>query len=462
MIDSLRHKKAQAHIEREEYVPAWLMLSEMLNEQPDDPKSLYLAGCVLRGQGHTGMALQLFRRALAFASNIPNVWMHFGACLHDTNQYDEARDSFKVVLKALPDDPMPPANIAAGYVQQGNAQLALKWADRALALDPQCRIARVAAGFGNLALGQWAKGWEYSDSLYGETLRIRVYRDPEEPQWDGTKGQTVIVQADQGLGEMLMFSQMLPEMAKDCKKLVVETNPRLLNLFKRNFPEVDVYGTLKERSDLDWPLKYDIDAHMHISAIGRFYRTKDEDFPRKAYLTADPEKRAKWRAWLEQFPKPWVGLAWRGGIARTNEATRSLALAQFKPIMEQGGTFISLAYQDVGLEIARWNIDNREQVHVPDINNEGDFDEWVALIAELDHTVSVLTTAVHVCGALGKRCHVLVPSVCQWQHAYGGDGMVWYPPSTVRNYRQREGESWSRVITEIAGDYQAFVMPLAA
>src|SRR5690242_1256003 len=184
-------------IEREEYAQAWPVASAMLNDNPDDPKGLYFSGWILRSQGHIGMALQMFRRALAIERSVPNIWMHYGACLHDTHQYDDAREAFQLVHKVLPKDAMPVANIAATYVQQGRANQAVEWADKALAITPDNRIARVAKAYGCLALGRWADGWEHVEALYGEAITIRVYKDPEheEPMWDGSKGKTVVVQA---------------------------------------------------------------------------------------------------------------------------------------------------------------------------------------------------------------------------------------------------------------------------
>src|SRR5438132_5274205 len=321
---------AREHIKREDFVPAWLLCSELLNENPDDARALYLVGAVLRGQGHTGLALQLFRRSLAFVRDIPNIWLHYGACLHDCNKYGEAREVFEKVIEMLPGDPVAIANIAAGYTQLGMPVEASQWADKALAIDPDSRAARIAKAFGELGQGHWAAGWDYADALYGEVIRIRVYReqDNEEPEWDGSAGKCVVIQADQGLGDMIMHAQQLMQAAKDCKKLVVETNLRLIEPFRQNFPGIQFYPTLKEKSDVEWPRQYEIDAHLHISALGRFYRTADDDFPRRAYMVADLAKRAKWRTWLEQFPRPWVGLAWRGGIQRTNEELRSVSLAQ--------------------------------------------------------------------------------------------------------------------------------------
>ncbi len=466
MIDS-RIKQCFNFVEREDYKTAWPLIAEMLNDTPDQPQLLYLAGCVMRSQGHVGVALQLFRRALAFERKQPNVWMHFGSCLHDTHSYAEAREAFLHVHKALPKDTMPLANIAATYVQEGKAREAVEWAAKSLALDPDNHIARIARSFGNLALGRWADGWEDAGYLYGSKLRIRVYNPPEreEPMWDGSKGQTVVVQADQGLGDMIMFAQCLPEMIRDCKKVIVETNDRLAPMFRRMWPELDVYDTLDEQ-ELEWPSKYEIDAHIHISHLGKFYRKTHDDFPRAAYLSPEPRALAAVQKAIAQFPRPWVGIAWRGGIPKTNWLSRSMRLEDLAPVIRQGGTFFNLCYQDVGLEVARWNIANRaHQIQCPNLENDGDYDKTIAMVAAMDHVVTVTTTVAHVCGALGKKAYVLVNSIPAWRYGYAPEdgGMIWYPENSVRLYRQVRGETtWDHAVARLARDYGAFVLPLAA
>lgn len=428
----------------------------------------------MRQMGHIGVALQLFRKALAGANKVPNIWMHYGACLHDTHRYEEAREAFAIVAKALPNDPMPWANIAGSFIQEGKAREAVEHADKALAFvakwnkdgnDPApasraTHIANVARAFGCLALGRWADGWESAAYLYGDHLSIRVYNPPEkeEPQWDGSPGKTVVVQADQGLGDMIMFSQCLPQMIKDCKKVIIETDSRLVSLFKLNFPEADVYGTLTEKTDVEWPAKYEIDAHIHISFLGKFYRTQDSDFPKRPYLKPDPEMAGRWRRWLEQFPKPWIGVAWRGGIQRTNEASRSMRLEEMTPILKQRGTLICLAYQGVDQEVARWNLANREQMILPPTDE--DYGDTVALISELDEVVTVTTTVAHVCGALGKKASVLVNQAPQWRYCHGGDHLMWYPDSLTL-FRQKPGEtSWEHAVNRLAKGRQ--ILALAA
>ncbi len=450
-------RAAWEHVTRKDFTDAWPILSDVLNEEPDNAAALYLAGCVMRSQSHVGLSLTLFRRALALRQDIPNIWMHYGAALHDTHAYDEARECFTAVLKWLPTDPMPYGNIAAGYIQQGKAREAVEWADKALAIDPNHTIAKIAKAFGCLALGRWAPAWEHIDALYEEKMVTRVYTPEKEPVWDGSKGKTVVVTTDQGLGDQIMFAQCLTEMARDCKELIIETSERMEGLFRRNFPGATVYGTLKHKG-ITWPSNHKIDASMHLSRIGTYYRRADEDFPKRAYLTPDPEKVAVVRKALEQYPRPWIGLAWRGGIPETNTKARSMELPDLAPVIKAGGTMISLAYQDVRQEIARWNIDNPEQIVVPVIDNTGDFDWTMALISELDHVVTVTTTAAHVCGAIGKRAYVLVNQVPQWRYAHGKDHLMWYPDSLTL-YRQKPGEKgWEHAVGRLAKDYKTWVL----
>jgi ADP-heptose:LPS heptosyltransferase len=250
-------------------------------------------------------------------------------------------------------------------------------------------------------------------------------------------------------------------MVKDCKEVILDTSGRVAGLFKRSFPEATVYGTLKYVNN-DWPAKHKIDAHIHISHLPLFYRKKDSDFPRTAYLKADPERCAKWREWLSHLPRPWIGIAWRGGITRTNEAARSMELREWRPIIEQGGSFISLAYQDVEHEMGLWNAGNNPVIHQTQIDNDGTFDEWTALANELDLVISATTTIAHVRAALGKRVWVLVPEHPPWQHVYGGNSMIWYPESAWLNYRQNPGEpDWTHTINRVAADYGRWIVPRA-
>ena len=439
-------KSAHAAVKREDWNRAWQLCNEALNEDCDRPETLYLTGAALRASGNLGLAYQVLRRALALDQRQVNLWMTYAATLHDLNRYDEAREAFTVAHKLVPTDDMPLANIGATYVQQGKWRDALEWCDRAIQINPDCHIARISRNFAYLSMGRWSDAWVDSAWLYGKHLPLRVYNPKhlEEPMWDGTPGQVVVVQADQGLGDIIMYSQCLPEMAKVCKEVILEVPDRMASLMKRSFPMVTVEGTLKDQTQT-WSTarlgtEHQIQAHIHISHLGKFYRNRDADFPRKPYLVVDQEQVDWWKERLKDCPKPWVGIAYEGGIQATQMELRSMSLETMAPIINSGGTMFDLSYRDNRMEVSRWNVKNPVQVVVQKMN-QVDYDATASFIAAMDEVVTVTTTVAHVCGALGKRAHVMVPSIPQWRYAYRcGDGMIWYPPDSVKLYRQAPGE----------------------
>ena len=454
-----RIRRAKGLIERENFAEAFTVAAEAMTDDYSDPRACYLAGVALRQLGHIGPAAVLFSRALSKSSEI-NIWLHYGACLHDMHRYDEAREVFKRVAKAAPTDPMPLANIASGYVQQGKAREAIEWGEKALALDPESYIAHIAMGFGCLSLGRWRDGWKHAEWLYGHHLRVRVYNPPEreEPVWDGSKGKTVVVQCDQGLGDELMFASILPDMVQDCTRVIIECDPRLESLFKRSFPQCDVFGTRKQ-TEIAWPLDYEIDAHVHISWLGRYYRNEASDFPRVPYLFVSDEGKAAWREWLAQFPRPWVGITWRGGITASNSKARSFALEEYAPIITQGGTFFDMSYQDTGAEVAAWNIAHPQQIVKPPLPGDK-YESTMALLSQLDHVISVQTALVHAAGSMGCKAWVLVPNVPAWRYGLGRADMIWYPENSIHLYRQAPGEpDFGACINRVSSDYGAFILP---
>lgn len=453
-MDKLLHT-ARGAVSRDEWPTAWKLLNLVLNEEPDRPEALYLMGHVLRQQGNPGLALPLFAKALSQEQKQPNLWMNYGACLHDLNKWDDAIAAFKIVHAMLPTDPQPMANMGGSLVQQGKWHDAINWADKALAIETENHIAQIARTFGCLGLGRWKEAWKHADYLYGHHLDVRVYNPPEkeEPEWDGSPGKTVVVQCDQGIGDILMFSQCIPMMIRDCKKVIIETVKRLVPLFTRLFPEADVYGTLKQ-TGMEWVDRYEIDAHIHISHLGKFYLNKDKDFPRKAYIQTDPKMDAAWTPLVEHYPRPWLGIAWKGGIQQTSKHLRSVELEAYAELIESWpGTVFDLSYHDSKREVAVYNLSHQKQVVNPMINADN-FEATVSLVGMMDQVVCVTTTVAHLCGAMGRSAHVLVPEVPTWRYAYrvdDGKGLIWYPKDSITLHRRVPGESdWTHCIGRVS------------
>jgi hypothetical protein len=103
------------------------------------------------------------------------------------------------------------------------------------------------------------------------------------------------------------------------------------------------------------------------------------------------------------------------------------------PIIQEGGTFIDLSYHDSKPEIDHFNSISENKVVHFDID-QSDYDNTLALVAELDLVITVPTTVMHAAGAIGKPCFVFNPSFPNWEFGTRDD-MIWYAPNLVRIFR---------------------------
>jgi ADP-heptose:LPS heptosyltransferase len=217
---------------------------------------------------------------------------------------------------------------------------------------------------------------------------------------------------------------VLIDAARD-HKIIYECDSRLEGLMRRSLP-VEVHGTRFSGSRVD---PDDVGAVALTGSLFMQYRRRDEDFPRKGFLKPDPERQAQWRVLLDQLPGKKVGIAWTGGLDNTFKHRRSFDLEHLLPILQTPGiSWVSLQYNDPSADIAAFKAKHGIEIkHWARAVEKGvDYDETAALVSELDLVVSTTTAMVHLCGALGKKCLVLVPKRNRWWYSSDDSTHRWY------------------------------------
>jgi ADP-heptose:LPS heptosyltransferase len=164
----------------------------------------------------------------------------------------------------------------------------------------------------------------------------------------------------------------------------------------------------------------------------------------------------QWRALLDAIgPKMKVGIAWTGGKKNTGKHRRSLDLDDLLPILRQDATFVSLQYMDSPDILALQDTHGITIHHWRHAVQTADYDDTAALVAELDLVICVTTAALHLCGAMGQRCWVMMPKHPHWMFGISGDSMPWY--ESVKLYRQKH--NWVELIAEVATDLRNLIRP---
>lgn len=288
-------------------------------------------------------------------------------------------------------------------------------------------------GMSYLAKGVWDKGWDGVHHGAGQMFRpITQYGD--EPEWDGSKGERVIIYGEQGLGDEILYGSCIPDAIRDCKEVIIDCDKRLEMLYRRSFPGATVYGT--RRLEAEWPNNHEWDSSIMSGILPMFYRRKEEDFPGTPFLTADPVRRLQWRAVLDSISdRPKIGITWNGGTQFTARTNRCLPLSVFESLSEFGD-LIDLSHEKrdhEGLNIHQWD-------HATLTDN---YDDTAGLVAELDYVVTACTAIVHLAGGLGIETHVLVPEKASWR--YATNKLPWYDSVTLH----RSQGSWEHVMEDI-------------
>jgi tetratricopeptide (TPR) repeat protein len=422
--DSL-HERCVEHIKANEYEKALGIALKLLDDDPDDAAALFqTAKCMLDQERH-GIAYNLMARAVKMRPDIPEMWLQYGQTHGQTPEmWDKAEWCFKKSMqvgKEMGKD-MKLAATCIGTLDylRGDYDKALEHLANLVDENPDALTARSTKAFCHLAKHEWETGWEYYESLL-KSKRRETYAYGDEPEWDGTKGDRLIISGEQGLGDELMYASIFNEVIADSPHLVIECMPRLEKLFKRSFPEAAaVYGTRWD-NHVVWGEDHKPDAHVAMASLPKFYRNKTEDFPGTPYLIPDPDVvDAVQGIFAKLGPNPKVGIAWTGGSDKTRGHLRTRTLEELTPLLRIPDIdWISLEYYNKDEEIAQYYEDRKIPIHTYHwLTARGlDYDLTAGLISQLDLVISVPTTCVQAAGGLGIETWCLVPEYTGWMFA---------------------------------------------
>lgn len=293
-----------------------------------------------------------------------------------------------------------------------------------------------------LALGHWEQGWANYNSRF--MAGASVWRPMPFPIWNGENviDKTLLVLADQGLGDEIMFASCISDAQKYVGHLILECEPRLEKIFSRSFPTISIVGSARER-DARWLANLpQPDYQISAGDLPRLFRQQSTKFPNhQGYLKADPDRILYWQNRLAKLGTGYkIGISWRGGLSLTRQRTRSTNPEEWKDILSIPEChFINLQYGDCQEEHAEFHKLAPGRMHeFPEVIP--DYDETAALVMALDMVITVCTSIVHLGGALGKPVWVLVPYAPGWRYQADGDTMPWYP--SVRLFRQPTMGDW--------------------
>lgn len=398
-------------------------------------------GIVLRVAGNYLEALAAFDRALALQPAYAQAFNNRGNTLNNLGRLEEALQSYERAMALEPECATFHTNCGNILQELQRPDAALQRYRQATRLDPADAHARWSLSLALLQLGEFGEGWPAYESRW-ERADYRERRSAHclQPRWDGAQdihGKTILIHAEQGLGDTLQFCRYATEVARRGGKVLLEVQPPLRSLMQ------GLPGVVQVLSPGE-PIPV-FDLQCPLLSLPLAFQTRLDRIPAAVpYLRASPAKLAQWQGALGPRPRPRVGLVWSGSSGHPHDHKRSIALADFL-------TLLPAEVQPVSLQKEVREADRPALQARPDLLHFGealaDFSDTAALCALVDVVVCVDTSVAHLAGALGRPVWLLLPTNPDWRWLLDRPDSPWYP--SARLFRQTVPGQWGDVLQDV-------------
>jgi cytochrome c-type biogenesis protein CcmH/NrfG len=399
--------------------------TEALRQHPNSAELHFLRGSAFNGLFRPAEARDALTVSVTLNPNFAPAWLNLGNACMDLDDTAAAEAHCRHALRL--DPALIEAEVSLGFIltAQGRVAEGIGVLEGAIDTDPDNVQAHWNLATAALLAGNLPRGFaEYEWRKRHDRFRHDFINLPG-PIWDGgdPSGRTILVHAEQGLGDTVQFARYLALIAERGGAPILACEPSLIPLLRTiaGVQVVSKFGPLPRH-----------DAWIDQMSLPHVFGTTLATIPSPGgYLTANPEAH---RATLP--PTRRIGLVWAGNPVHRNDFRRTPPPEVFQPLLALPDChFVSLL---PGLALPRVACPERPLT---------DYAETAALIAALDLIVTVDTSVAHVAGALGHPAWVLLPYAPDWRWLLNRNDTPWY--DSLRLFRQPSPGDWRSVIASV-------------
>jgi len=427
-----------------------------LEIKPKDPTSLSYLGFSMQKLREFQSAADIYRELIELDSRDANSFNNLANVCRTIGLLDDAIRNYEKALSINPDQVAVYENLGHLYHEAKSIDAALVWFDKALEREPHNAQAHHNKANAYLLEGRIAEAWPDYEWRFRKTQGSAMLRPFKYPVWDGLalNEATLLLWAEQGVGDELLYASILNEVIKIQSKVIVECDPRLVPLFKRSFPSIGVYGRTHTPHQIN-SLSGDIFQRSLADLCPLFRPSLTEFVPHKGYLTCDAKRTDKLRARYHhgKSSNMIVGVSWRSNqIGHGYE--KSIELKDWLEVLRiPGVTFVNLQYGDCEEELAAVEaVSGIRILHDKEIDPLKDLDSFASQVSAMDLVITTSNTTAHMAGALNVPVWTLVPrlgtgALC-WYWFRDRIDSPWYP--SMRIFRQEQWGCWHQELEKIS------------
>lgn len=402
-------------------------------------------GLVLKKQGKFAESAAALKKAISIDPGYVEAFGNLGMTFLAQGKFAQAAENLQKAIELKPDVAEFHNNLGNAMMELGRFDEAIAAFEKAIEIEPQSAQPHHNLSLVLILTGQFKKGWDEFEWRWKNTGFSTPQRPFRQSLWDGSAiNGKLLVWGEQGIGDEVQFSGLIPHITAKGVKVAIECDNRLVGLLQRSFPHIPVAGRTEPPAELLM-----CDSITHQIPLCSIPNALGWPLEVKPHLVPDENLRQNLRGKYKDGKDVLLaGISWKSGNVQEG-GKRSIDLPYWEPILKIPGVkFVSLQYgqcqkqlqevhQQLGIEIIKDET----------INPFTDLEGFAAQTAAMDLIISIDNSTVHFAGTLGINVWTLLPKVPDWRWGLEGETTCWYP--TMRLFRQQETGNWQPVISKV-------------
>ena len=436
-----------------------------VDHAPTRPEGVNNLASVVRDRGRRDEAIELLKSAIMVRPDAYMLWNTLGTILIENGDLESARIFFSEAIRLAPKFGKARYNLGQVKLGLGDPEGAMDDCEEALkrviTADDR-EMMRLARSAYLLAMSRLGEGWDDYEARLSPQFADVTNFFIDRPKWkpgDDLAGKTLLVVGEQGLGDEILFANVLPDVLEKLGpegKLRIAVESRLIPLFQRSFPTAEVTGhatyvwntrPLRAAPNTDHA---SADLWTPMGSLMREFRRSLDAFPQhKGYLKPDPKRVAHWKKVLKTAPAgPKIGLLWKSATNKDSRHRYFSPFEQWAPVLRtEGVSFINLQYGDCSAELEQAERDFGVRIWTPPgIDLKKDLDDVAALCCAMDLVAGFANASFNLAASSGAPVW-LISTPGSWPRL-GTDHYPWYPQAKV--FLTPAYGAWDDVMTEMA------------
>jgi tetratricopeptide (TPR) repeat protein len=399
-------------------------------------------GNALENQQNTVEAVACYRTAIELKPDFSMAHSNLGIALRELGEVGEAIGCLRQAVELSPDSAQILSNLATALWDGGFIDEAIDCFRRAMQLNPELTAVRVNHAYLTLLTGDFQNGWREFEWRF--TAGDIVARQFQQAQWKGQPlhGKTILLHAEQGLGDTIQFVRYGPLVKRLGGTVVVECQKPLVKLLATTAGIDRLIGCGDELPSFDFQIP--------LLSMPGIFRSELETIPANTpYLFTDPELCEYWRNRLSSVEGFRIGINWHGRAGRRESLRRDIPMTFFASLANLPGVSLISLQQNAGRDQWQQTMGSLPIVHPGDDFDtaHGAFMDTAAIMMNVDLVITSDTSVAHVAGALGVPVWVALPFMPNWRWLLDRTDNPWYP--TMRLFRQSSPGDWEGVMAEV-------------